>query len=433
MNNNYLSTIIIIEVFCIVFSVILLCRLKKGLGVEREVRILRIMFLLYMTMLCTDILWALTENGTISPPRLVGGAINAAADMAVSWGCYYWYKFIGTRLGRERRGREKMRVVMLLPVAVISALDLISIFTGWLFYMEGGLHYQETSLFAIQGVVNYFYLLWAEVASIYGVIRSKSRQERSEFLLYSFYIFVPVITLLWDNVYCDSAQMPLTVFLALLILYLTIYVDRENELLRQREQLTRSRVAIINSQIQPHFLYNALSVIVYYCDRDPQIAKETTLVFSDYLRENLNSLKSDAPVPFEQELAHVKNYLYLEKQRFEGRLNIAYDIQAVDFQIPPISVQPLVENAVRHGIVTRKSGGKVVIATREEPECWKVIVSDDGEGFTVGNPEETDQETSIDHVRRRVESMSGGTLTVESTVGSGTTAAIRIPKGENEK
>jgi|GEM_PF-2418949 len=148
---------------------------------------------------------------------------------------------------------------MLLPAAVILVLDLLSIFTGWLFYMQGGLHYQETPLFALQGAANYFYLLCAEGSAIAGAVRAKSRQERLEYGLYSVYLVVPCITFFVDDQAVDSLQLSLTIFLALLILYLTIYVDRENELLRQREQLTQSRVAVMNSQIQPHFLYKHIA------------------------------------------------------------------------------------------------------------------------------------------------------------------------------
>ena len=113
--------------------------------------------------------------------------------------------------------------------------------------MQGGLHYQETPLFALQGAVNYFYLLCAEGSAIAGAVRAKSRQERLEYGLYSVYLVVPCVTFFVDDQAVDSLQLSLTIFLALLILYLTIYVDRENELLRQREQLTQSRVAVMTS------------------------------------------------------------------------------------------------------------------------------------------------------------------------------------------
>ena len=249
-----------------------------------------------------------------------------------------------------------------------------------------------------------------------------------EYLGYALYVLLSIAIYFLED-YCEQWPLAsLVIFLALLVLYLNIYVDRETEILRQREELTRSRVDIMRSQIQPHFRYNALSVIVYYCDSDPQLAKQTTLVFSNYLRENLNSLITTGPVPFEQELAHVKNYLFLEKQRFEGRLNISYDIQTTDFSLPFISVQPLVENAVRHGIGARKSGVSVAVAAHELEDCYEVTVSDDCGGFEQSGDENSDPHGGIENIRRRVEKLSGGTLTIESAAGEGTNATIRIPK-----
>jgi hypothetical protein len=95
----YIST----EAFCLVFSLILLFRLKYGLGSEREIRILRTMFIWYIVLLATDMLWAMTEDNVLVPPKLINGAINAAADMAISWGCYYWYRFVAERSGRYSR------------------------------------------------------------------------------------------------------------------------------------------------------------------------------------------------------------------------------------------------------------------------------------------------------------------------------------------
>ena len=108
------------------------------------------------------------------------------------------------------------------------------------------------------------------------------------------------------------------------------------------------------SQIRPHFMYNALSSIAALCKLDPDTAYDATITFSDYLRGNMDSLKQTAPIPFEKELEHLKKYLHIEKMRFGNKLNIVYDICATDFEIPQLTVQPLAENAVKHGISKKK-------------------------------------------------------------------------------
>ena len=209
---------------------------------------------------------------------------------------------------------------------------------------------------------------------------------------------------------------------------------------QMQKELYEAKVGVMVSQIQPHFMYNALSSIAMMCTIDPETAQEATVTFAKYLRGNMDSLKQTAPVSFELELEHLKKYLYIEKLRFDDKLNIAYDIQATDFRLPLLSIQPLVENAVKHGVGMKKEGGTVTIATRETEEDYRVIISDDGVGF---DPEEVrkKQETQSDgrsHVgmentKRRLQEMCGGRVEIESTPGEGTVATVILPKsGQGE-
>ena len=153
--------------------------------------------------------------------------------------------------------------------------------------------------------------------------------------------------------------------------------------------------------------------------------------FSEYLRRNMNSLKEQAPVPFESELKHLETYLSLEKMRFGDELNIEYDIEATDFLIPSLTVQPLVENAVKHGVGMKEDGGTVTIATKEFDDRYEVIVSDDGVGFdTAKKPNDGRTHIGMENVRNRLKTMCNAVLNIESTVGKGTVATITIPKEE---
>lgn len=202
---------------------------------------------------------------------------------------------------------------------------------------------------------------------------------------------------------------------------------------KMQKELLQSRVMIMVSQIQPHFLYNALTSIAQLCEKNPKLAKKATIDFADYLRGNMNSLKNNNPVPFETELSHLKTYLSLEKMRFGDELNIVYDINTTDFYIPSLSVQPLVENAVKHGVGMREDGGTVTISTEECEDCYKVIVKDDGVGFDTLQPPKDTTRTHIgmDNVKERISSMCGGNVLIESEIGKGTTATIIIPKENN--
>lgn len=210
-----------------------------------------------------------------------------------------------------------------------------------------------------------------------------------------------------------------------------INTDAKVQLEKQKleNELLQARISIMLSQIQPHFLYNALGVIYHLCDKNPQAAKKATADFSQYLRMNLDSLKLEAPVAFETELEHVQIYLSLEKMRFEENLNIVYDIRAKGFLIPALTVQPLVENAVKYGVGKAPHGGTITIAAKENKSSYQVIVSDDGTGFDpYAKQEDGRTHTGITNVKERLWSMIGATLEVKSEPGAGTTAIITVPK-----
>jgi len=202
--------------------------------------------------------------------------------------------------------------------------------------------------------------------------------------------------------------------------------------LRTERKLAESRISIMLSQIQPHFLYNALAVIARLCDKDPAEAKKATISFSIYLRANMNLLERTEPIPFENELNHTIGFMNLEKAMYGEALNVIYDIQTKNFNLPALTVQPIVENAVKHGIGKKESGGAITISTKETDSGYMVIIADDGAGFY---PEKTDddgqQHIGIKNVRLRLSAQCGGSLKIDSKPGAGTTATIIIPKTVN--
>jgi len=145
----------------------------------------------------------------------------------------------------------------------------------------------------------------------------------------------------------------------------------------------------------------------------------------------MDSLDSKEPIPFQRELEHTKAYLSLEKFRFGDDLNIKYDIQAMSFLLPPLSLQPIVENAVRHGIRETLDGkGTVTIMTREYVDRNEIVVTDDGTDFDTNRSPDSDKpHIGIENVRYRLKSMCNGSLTIDSAPEQGTVAVITVPKG----
>ena len=155
--------------------------------------------------------------------------------------------------------------------------------------------------------------------------------------------------------------------------------------------------------------------------------------FAEYLRNNLSSLEETGLIAFETELEHIKTYLDIEKVRFEDTLEIEYCIQCVDFSLPVLTVQPIVENAVKHGTSKKRGGGKVTISTYEANDSYVITVLDTGSGFDPEKPKnDGKRHIGIENVKQRLCNMCRGTLTIESEVGVGTIATIRIPKGDKK-
>ena len=199
---------------------------------------------------------------------------------------------------------------------------------------------------------------------------------------------------------------------------------------RYEEDLqTEQRVQLMLSQIKPHFLYNALGAVEELCDVDPQAAKEATTLFEKYLRGNMSAISSAGPVPFIKELEHTKMYLEIEKLRFEDALQIQYDIACTDFFLPSLTLEPIVENAVKHGVRGTEDGrGTVTITTRRAENCVEISVIDDGPGFDPAVlADDSETHVGLRNVRERLQNVCGGTMRIESGKRIGTTVTLQIP------
>ena len=199
------------------------------------------------------------------------------------------------------------------------------------------------------------------------------------------------------------------------------------------KELEEKRIAIMLSQIQPHFIFNVLGTIRGLCRENPEEAWRGLGDFSAYLRANMNALTNTKSIPFEMELAHVEAYLRLEKMRMGEKLNVVYDIQEKEFSIPPLLLQPLVENAVKHGLFYKPDGGTVTIRSVRKDRNIIVSVHDDGIGFEEAAKKvdfERSEHLGLENVRSRVEKMLGGSVRIDSRPEHGSTVTLEFA-GDN--
>lgn len=196
------------------------------------------------------------------------------------------------------------------------------------------------------------------------------------------------------------------------------------------KELEESRIAIMLSQIQPHFIFNVLGTIRGLCREDPEQAWHGLGDFSTYLRANMSALTNEKSIPFAKELAHVETYIRLEQMRMGEKLNVVYDIQEKDFSMPPLMLQPLVENAVKHGLFYKAEGGTIIIRSRQVDGKIILSVQDDGIGFEAAakKPDfDLREHHGMANVRSRVEKMLGGSLRIDSHPEQGSTVILEFP------
>lgn len=219
-------------------------------------------------------------------------------------------------------------------------------------------------------------------------------------------------------------------FLVIVLVYgirfLLSYLEQTRQLKDKETQLIQSRTSAALGQIRSHFIFNVLNAISGMCKYDPAKADETVVRFSRYLRTNINILQSDELVTFREELEYLEDYIALEQIRFGDRIRFEKEIGQDDFLLPPLLLQPIVENAIKHGLTARENGGTVWLETRKEGDWVVITVRDNGVGFDPVEIEKKDS-VGIQNVRFRLEHLAGGKMTIDSEPGVGTCVRMSVP------
>lgn len=332
------------------------------------------------------------------------------------------------------RAQKYFTLFIYILTLIYIVLLIINFFTGILFYIDasGHLYWSGMAFDMTVSVLFYFsYLLY---------ILPQKCPLKKKAALASFAVFPLLVlagTTVWylkGNLVAVTSMPFLFLLLAAYVVFLCdykedqeIYYRQAIEMAEQELRQTELQTALMLSQIRPHFLYNALTAIRHLCKKDPTEAYVSLGLFADYIRGNMDSLSNGHNIPFEKEMEHVRTYLTLEQMRFGEELKVEYDIQFSDFSIPALSVQTIVENAVRHGATMNESGGLVVIRSFETDDGAAVTVTDNGPGFDPSAPAADEKiHLGLDNVRNSLAAGKCGALEIDSTPGSGTTVTILI-------
>ena len=305
-------------------------------------------------------------------------------------------------------------------------LVFLSMFNGMLFQVDAHGNLTDGPYYWIAWLIDPMILL----IEILVVVHYRKNLSRFGTIVMLNFGLVSLLTTGLQSIWYPVPEL-LACTLALLLMFMLFYWEMAKNLVENERELMQSQMSLAISQIQPHFLYNTLSTIAELCRKDSAMAEEVTNRFALYLRGNLEHMGDSFPVEFSKELKHVQTYLWIEKIRFQEELQVVYDIQTEDFIIPALTVQPLVENAVKHGMMGSENVCTITIRTKCVERGYQVIIEDDGCGF---DPEQVKNDgrkhIGIESVRNRLRFMVGGILTVRSVIGKGTTVIIEIPGKE---
>lgn len=383
----------------------------------------RIMLVVIGINICSAIGW-LVEGQSFPLAGLIGKFFYSIYFVLQIFPCEDALKYGLKERGEVIVGRRP--VLFKLPVAAGVAIMIANWFVPIVFFYDEANHYTRVYPgYLVITLIPVCFLVGAIVLCMRNFKSAEGRRKRNFFdVIVLMHLTIAGVIVQFFFPIIDTMWMLVTV--GIVYVYVNVQSRREE---KARREVEEAQLAIMLSQIQPHFLFNTLTGIARLCDKNPKLAKKATIAFSDYLRVNLDSIKMDTPISFEKELRHTQTYLSLEKMRFDDELMIDYDIETTYFEIPALTLQPLVENAVRHGVGKAENGGKVTVRTREYEEYFEVSIIDDGVGFLTETIEEEENDhVGIAGVRNRLRVISRGELEITSSPGKGTTAIIRLPK-----
>lgn len=426
--HTYSIINITLELTCFaITATLLICLLVTK---EYKTKLSRILLLLLAVNCCVllfDVIawaFALRTEPFVRPLLLAANfmvyAMGYLMPMLIS---YYLVTYITGRYP-AMPNQKRIVAITIVSACIMVALLIVSQFTGWIYYLDENNAYMLGPLSILVQIypIIFFVLNTSIVLRYHKWLTARDKWVIMVFLVTP--ILGHVAEVLVDE-YIMFGYLAATI--AFIALYVSIQVQQD---IQASEKELALKTSILRSRMNPHFMFNTLSAIIKMVDAEPKLAKTTLVDFSTYLRANYELLTSTKLIRFDKELKNVEAYLAVEKQRFGDDLQVEYDIQARDFHLPPLSVQPMVENAVLHGLMDRDGGGKVLIRTEETPGAYIISVIDDGLGFDPAVvPDDGQPHVGIESVRALLVSQCNGGLTVESQPGKGAKVTISIPKG----
>ena len=259
-----------------------------------------------------------------------------------------------------------------------------------------------------------------------GLLRRRKKLNPKQKLAFLIYLIVPLAAVLVQMCVYGLMFTGLGMAIGAMAMFIMLLTDQIERYVKQQQEIARQRASIMVLQMRPHFIHNTMMSIYYLCAQDTDKAQRVILDFNSYLRKNFTAIAREDMIPFAEELEHTRAYLAVEQVRFEGRLFVTMDAPHTAFQLPPLTLQPIVENAVKYGVDPELKPLHILLRTQETPRGSVITVEDDGPGF--GTPDSGEPHIALDNIRARLRMMCGGTLTIQPREEGGTRVTVEIPE-----
>lgn len=295
-------------------------------------------------------------------------------------------------------------------------------FTTVFYYVTDDNHFTRGPLWALWLVP----LVLMMFLNIVALIKRRNKLPSKYFVALLIYL-VPMTVSIFTHMFIHvEIFIIFSMAILALVVFALILKDNVEKYTHSQQEIANQRASVMVLQMRPHFIYNTMTTIYYLCKQDADKAQQVTLDFTNYLRNNFNAIASEGTIPFSTELEHTKTYLVVEQAQHENMLVVKYDTPIVDFRLPPLTLQPIVENSVKHGMDPNSDEPLCIsVKTQLMNDNIIITVEDTGVGFDVD--EGIIAHTALSNIQQRLKMMCNGTLTISSGHESGTTVKISVP------
>ena len=418
---------LIIEVIGIMvslFSILLL-----GFGFSHDRTTIRYFFVFFSSLLLYNMSILLLElmNGFQGNEWRIGMMIAGFLSFFISvLTVYAVSNYLLTILHLPAAYDRRIRLFLTAALVLAAIVLLYGQYAGKIALVDENYRYYEGEWQNLGFIIVAFYMF----LDFLLLVRYRDQITRGQRLAFGTYLGLPLLTILLRPLLPGVYIVAFSSSCSMLIMLVITLIEQAREYRIQEKRNEQMKVDLMLSQIQPHFLFNALYVIQEICRIDPETAYQAVGEFSQYLRHNMDSININVPIPFSKELEHTKHYVRLQQLRFGSALDVRYELTCTHFQLPTLTLQPIVENAIRYGIRQKKDGrGTVIVSTAEKSDAYEICVADNGPGF---DPNEVHMDglahVGLRNVRERLRRVSGGSLEIDTRIGEGTKVTIRLPK-----